>query len=164
MKRDKQQKGATLVEFAIILPLLILLLFAIIEFSLLMYNQAMVTNSAREGARYGVVWAPSYASFAVANPDFDVSENPYRISKEEVRQHVKSWLKNNLISFRFSEEDIIVDPDDPDEVCFGEFSGEEGDGYLSVRVKYDYSFFIVPLSIITLSSESRMKCEYIKID
>ena len=35
----KDQNGATAVEFAIILPFLILLLFGIIEFSLLLYNQ-----------------------------------------------------------------------------------------------------------------------------
>lgn len=42
------QKGASAVEFALVLPLLMLILFGIIEFSLLMYNKAMITNASRE--------------------------------------------------------------------------------------------------------------------
>jgi Flp pilus assembly protein TadG len=132
----KEQKGATMVEMAIILPVLILIIFAIIEFSLLMYNKAMITNAAREGARYGVVWAPSYQSVTLNLEGFDADTNPYRISDQEVEQHVKSWLKNYLISFQFSEEDINVESDDPNEVCYGEEAGRT----LSVTVNYDYSF------------------------
>lgn len=43
--------GVAMVEFAIILPLLILILFGIIDFGLLMYNKQVITNASREGAR-----------------------------------------------------------------------------------------------------------------
>ena len=55
MKYRFSQRGASAVEFALILPLLIVLTFGIIEFGLLMYNQQVLTNAAREGARYGIV-------------------------------------------------------------------------------------------------------------
>ena len=53
----KNQNGVALVEFGLILPLLILLLFGITEFSLLLYNKQVITNAAREGARAGIIIA-----------------------------------------------------------------------------------------------------------
>ncbi len=43
--------GAAAVEFALILPVLVLLVLGLIEFSLLFNAQISVTNAAREGAR-----------------------------------------------------------------------------------------------------------------
>lgn len=50
----KNNRGAALVEFAIVLPLLLLLLVGIIEFGLLFYNKQVLTNASREGARAGI--------------------------------------------------------------------------------------------------------------
>jgi hypothetical protein len=58
MKDDrflKNQNGATAVEFAVILPLLLLLIFGIIEFGLLLFNRHVITNAVREAARAGIV-------------------------------------------------------------------------------------------------------------
>src|SRR5512136_1032685 len=49
-------RGASAVEFALILPLLVILIFGIIEFSLALYDKAMITNASREGARSGIVY------------------------------------------------------------------------------------------------------------
>ncbi len=49
------ERGVAAVEFAIIFPLMLLLMFGIIEFGTMMYDQIMVTNAAREGARWGSV-------------------------------------------------------------------------------------------------------------
>jgi len=51
----KEQNGASAVEFAILLPFLVLLVFGIIEFGLLLYNQQVITNASREGARAAIV-------------------------------------------------------------------------------------------------------------
>jgi Flp pilus assembly protein TadG len=51
----RETKGASMVEFALVLPILILILFGIIEFGILIYNQQVITNASREGARYGIV-------------------------------------------------------------------------------------------------------------
>lgn len=48
-------RGASAVEFALILPLLLLLVFGIIETSLALYDKAVITNASREAARAGVV-------------------------------------------------------------------------------------------------------------
>jgi hypothetical protein len=55
-RKFASQKGASAVEFAIVLPVLIILLFGIIEFSLILYDKAMITNACREGARTGIVY------------------------------------------------------------------------------------------------------------
>ncbi|HHY05466.1 MAG TPA: pilus assembly protein [Clostridia bacterium] len=52
-----QGKGQALVEMALLLPLLLLLLFGIIEFGRVMSASLIVTHGAREGARYGAVGA-----------------------------------------------------------------------------------------------------------
>ena len=49
------QKGAAMVEFALILIPLLLITFGIIEFGMFMYNQQVLTNASREGARAGIV-------------------------------------------------------------------------------------------------------------
>jgi Flp pilus assembly protein TadG len=51
----KKQKGIAAVEFALVLPLLLLIVFGIIEFGVALYDTAVITNAAREGARAGVV-------------------------------------------------------------------------------------------------------------
>lgn len=49
------EKGAAAVEFALVVPLLLILVFGIIEFSRIYNAQISLTNAAREGARYMVI-------------------------------------------------------------------------------------------------------------
>jgi hypothetical protein len=50
-----REQGQTMVEFAIVASLLLLLLFAIVDFSRLFFAYATMAHGVREGARYGVV-------------------------------------------------------------------------------------------------------------
>jgi Flp pilus assembly protein TadG len=50
-----ERRGAAVVEFAVVAPLLILLAFGIIEFGRGMMVQQVLTNGAREGARKAVL-------------------------------------------------------------------------------------------------------------
>lgn len=63
MPSFKSEKGASLVEFVLILPLLVMFLFAIIEFSVMMYDKAVVSLGSREGARAAIVWRTDDDSF-----------------------------------------------------------------------------------------------------
>ena len=49
------EHGAVATEFAILLPVLLLIVFGTIEFGMMMYGREVVTNATREGARYGIV-------------------------------------------------------------------------------------------------------------
>lgn len=51
-RRTADEHGQALVEFALIAPLLFLLLFAVIQFGFLMGGQVGLTNAVRETARY----------------------------------------------------------------------------------------------------------------
>lgn len=54
-KRYTARRGTAVVEFAVIAPIFLLLVFGIIEFGRLVNVQSVVTNAAREGARVGVL-------------------------------------------------------------------------------------------------------------
>jgi hypothetical protein len=51
----RDERGAAAVEFALVMPLLILLLFGIIEFARVWNARQTLTDAAREGARIAVV-------------------------------------------------------------------------------------------------------------
>jgi hypothetical protein len=55
VRRTSGDRGAALVEFAIIMPLLFLLLFGIIEFAIAFNDYQSIRQGAREGARQTVV-------------------------------------------------------------------------------------------------------------
>ena len=54
MKRAIGQQGVALTEFAIILPIILILVFSLWEFGRVFDAWLVVTNAAREGARYAV--------------------------------------------------------------------------------------------------------------
>ncbi len=54
MKR-KGEEGAAAIEFALVLPVLLLLLLGMMEFGLALWRQEMMTNATREAARAGIV-------------------------------------------------------------------------------------------------------------
>ena len=55
LQKLKDEDGAALVEMALVLPLLMLILFGILEFGILLERWQVLTNGAREGARLGIV-------------------------------------------------------------------------------------------------------------
>jgi Flp pilus assembly protein TadG len=138
------EKGAAIVEFAIILPLLLLLVFGIIEFSLLMYNKAMITNASREGARRGIVYRVDPATF-----------NYSPLTDTQIRTEVTNYLSNYLITFSPTATTHTTNITRAVEV-----SGNT----LNVQVSYPYNFLVVPSiaalpGSITLSSATKMRME-----
>jgi Flp pilus assembly protein TadG len=52
---DNREQGQAVVEFAVILPVLLLILYAILQFGIVFNNYIQVTSGAREGARKAAV-------------------------------------------------------------------------------------------------------------
>jgi Flp pilus assembly protein TadG len=52
---QKKQRGVVAVEFALVLPVLLLLIFGTVELGVALYDKAVITNASREGARAGIV-------------------------------------------------------------------------------------------------------------
>ena len=67
LERNNLQKGATLVEFAVVLPLLLVLIFGILESARIVAEFTTVRTAAREGARFATTvddssGLPNYAN------------------------------------------------------------------------------------------------------
>lgn len=58
-KRNDGERGQAMTEFALIVPIFLLLVFAIVDFGMGFHAWITVTNAAREGARLGAVGADS---------------------------------------------------------------------------------------------------------
>lgn len=59
MKNRRASRGATLVEFALVLPLFMFLVITIMDFGRAYMTYQTMTNAAREGARYAVAPTPN---------------------------------------------------------------------------------------------------------
>lgn len=60
-----REHGAALVEFALVLPMLLLVLLGIVEFGLYFYNDLQLTQVARDAARYASVGEGGEANTAI---------------------------------------------------------------------------------------------------
>ena len=69
---NKRDRGASLIEFAVIMPLLLILVLGIIEFGFVLAQMNEVRHGAREGARYAAVSRPDYNGDTVEGNDADV--------------------------------------------------------------------------------------------
>jgi hypothetical protein len=128
----KNQRGASAVEFAIVLFPLVLLVFGIIDFGFLLYDKAMLTNASREGARAGIV-APS-------------GTPPTRLSDTGIRTIVRNYL---------SQGDSLIPPPPtvpiPDDKIGVVYTTQNFGDPLTVGVSYHYNYFF--LSIIGISGK-----------
>lgn len=57
MKKNKNQKGQAIVEFALVVPLLLIFIMAIIEFGFMFNAYLTISSASREAARVGAVGA-----------------------------------------------------------------------------------------------------------
>lgn len=55
IKKFDNNKGQALVEFAIVLPIILLLIMGIVQFGMMLNTYLEVQNASREGARAGIV-------------------------------------------------------------------------------------------------------------
>lgn len=75
MRRFRDQRGAELIEMAMVTPVLLMILAAIFDFGFLFRSWEVVTNAAREGARVGIL--PSYACDPAAPTDIQSRVDAY---------------------------------------------------------------------------------------
>lgn len=115
-KAWERQEGQSLVEFALILPVFLILLFGVIEFGLLLYNQHVITNASREGARYGIV---------VRAP---------RRTADEITAVVDAYCADHMVTFGTQT------PPTTSVTSTGQSFGDD----LTVEVTFHYDFLLLP--------------------
>lgn len=111
-----------MMEFALVLPIFLMLTFGIVEISLMIFNKAVITNASREGARAGIRYVPS---------------NNYASVASKVISKVNSYCSGSLISLAGSNTcNAIVTPNSGAVTSFSP---------LVVKVNYQYQgLFLVP--------------------
>ncbi len=119
----KNRKGAAAVEFALVLPVLVLLLLGIIEFSIALYDKSVVTNASREGARAGIVFR-----------DPPVTDG-------EITGVVTGYCQNRMITFGSAAQVTTT------VLREGIATGDD----LTVRVQYQYQFLAIPKFVTSLA-------------
>jgi Flp pilus assembly protein TadG len=138
MFTENREKGTSAVEFALILPLLLLMLFAIIEFGFVLYDKAVITNASREGARKGIL---------MRDP---------RVSEATIKSTVSAYCARNLISFGTTTTPSTT-------VLGAPCPASEDD--ITVTVAYPYKFLVLPNLLssvagqINLTAATVMRCE-----
>ncbi len=146
-RQTLNQSGVSAIEFALVLPLLILFLFGIVEFGTLFFDKAMLTNASREGAREGInyVWSEGCA---------DTQCHP---SDADIMKVVDDYCEDRLISFNSSSV-INTDVQRPD--------GDAAGGTLQVNVSYNYGWLLLPnfatdltIGDLTLNATTEMRLE-----
>jgi Flp pilus assembly protein TadG len=65
LRRGRCQRGAELIELALVLPILLLVFAGIVDFALMFQRYLTINNAAREGARIAVL--PGYTQTDVQN-------------------------------------------------------------------------------------------------
>jgi Flp pilus assembly pilin Flp len=115
----KDQNGAVAVEFALLMPILAVLLFGVVEFGAILYDKAVVTNASREGARFGAV-------FRVPGEEITCSD---------INTVVQNYTTGHLITFGGAGPADLTYP-----LGCNPGSGNE----LTVNVSYDYNFLVLP--------------------
>lgn len=131
MKRIlRGREGAAAVEFAIILPIFLLLLFGVVEFGLIMYAKGIISQASRAGARSGVVYR--------------MPPRNHANEEQAIRQVVNGYLQ--IAGF------TTVDPQ------ISGAGGTTGNP-LTVQVVLPYHYLMLPFGDITLSATTVMNME-----
>jgi Flp pilus assembly protein TadG len=81
--RMSRDEGVAAVEFALILPVLALLLFGILEFGRVWSQYQVFQGAAREGARCAAVQATEFTDCEI-QPSIDNAAEPYNLSVQTV--------------------------------------------------------------------------------
>jgi Flp pilus assembly protein TadG len=141
----KEQKGAALIEFAIVLIVLCLLAIGTSEIGLLLYNKQVIANASREGARAGIV-----------------NQGSDSLSDSDVKKVVIDYCNQRLIDFNITSlvpDDIDLNPETR--------PADFGDDF-SVTVTYNYHFLVPSLfkmgTTIPIRAKTMMKMEDIVVE
>lgn len=119
----RSEEGVSAVEFALIAPLLFVLTFGIIEFSLLLFDKAVITNASREAARAAIVYNYEDSTYAP-------------LDTNDVAAVVEKYTDKYLINLGGTGEPTTT-------TTYSTGTPTSG-GDVTVQVVYSYDFLVFP--------------------
>lgn len=149
--KSNSQSGAQILEFALLLPFLLLIVFLTIDFGFLVYNKAILTNASREAARRAaVLTATPWSTTAVAAIACNFARNSLISTRAGTRTATCSGTADPVI--------VVTNPN-------GNVPPNFGDP-INVQITYVYSGFLTSTSTLllrvnpwTLTASTRMNHE-----
>lgn len=128
----KDQRGNALVEFALIFPVLLVILLGVIQVGLIMNDKQTLTYAAKEAARMG----------ALTNDD----------------SAIESIAESSLATVDTSQVVIDIEPDQSTRTASGSARGEQ----LEVRLQYTKSLIVPGLAdeiTLTANAVALIECD-----
>lgn len=144
---DRSERGASAVEFALVVPIFIMLVFGIISFGMVFAQELALSNGARQAARFGVVDGRTCAQ--VATEAKNASESLGMVAADvtvEVKRGLTAAAATNVCGSTASMP------------CDGSTVGDS----LFVTTTYT-SRLMIPLVVtrdVTLTEKGIFRCEY----
>jgi Flp pilus assembly protein TadG len=101
--RTAHKKGQSLVEFALVLPILVLIIMGIFDLGWAVYMNNTIANAAREGARVGVIITNQDAAIRArvrsASPGLNLSDSQISITPSPARTFNNPITVTVMITF-----------------------------------------------------------------
>jgi len=93
----RKEHGGVAVEFAIILPILVLLVFGIIDFGHAWYMRHLMSDASREGARYGSRFTTDIAGNRILPKNLSPSITSYVLNRAGENGGSSGWGLRSLL-------------------------------------------------------------------
>jgi Flp pilus assembly protein TadG len=145
------QSGASAVEFAVLLPLLIMLVFGIIAFGMAFAQELSLSNAARQGARYGVVETRTCADIEAHVKD---AVSTLGLSPGEVTVTVSRGASETALDWTWPSPDSCATPS----ACTGSDPGDNL--YVEARADYQLTIPLVLDGTSNLAGLGAFRCEF----
>lgn len=154
----KTEKGQTLVETALMLPVLLLLLFGIVDFGRIIFTYLTLDHAGREAVRYASVQGENNLSTMVT----DCQTKGFNSDDCDIRKQIT----NNIGGFSFNEAKFSIEDIAMKDITISEAvnENEEPDTFKVISIKLLYKYdFLTPivnfLSPLDLENSSTMRVE-----
>ena len=149
------QHGQAIIELAFIFPFLLIVILGIIEFSIIFYDKAMVTNASREGARTAMAFRTD-----LNPPNYWTATQAEDAAKTAVTNYMQtSYMQTRFLTFG------ATSPPTTAALRFGTSPQyDPAGGTVEVTVTYQYRFLAIPKfagwgDTLNISSKTIMRLE-----
>ena len=153
MSERRRSRGQALVEFALIAPVFLVLVFAIIEGGRFVFFYEVLNNATREGARYAIIHGSNAADGCESGPMTGGSCDP---SGDRVKAAVVNAAFRIASSGSFDSLDVFWCPASGPKPCPGSELNNDRGNPVTVRAAFTYDPIMPLLPGIQITSESTL--------